>query len=385
MQTLVVALFWFSIAAMLTVYVAYPFLLWAIGCFRRRSVDKAPGVPTVSIVISAYNEEDHIGRTIENKLALDYPVERLEILVISDGSTDGTEKIVRSYAGNRVRLLVQPGRQGKTSALNRAVSEARGDIIVFSDANSIYDRSALRMLVENFADGRIGYVTGQMVYVDRQGSLIGQGCSAYMRYENALRSLETRVGSVVGVDGGIDAVRKDLYTPMSPELLPDFVLPLRVVEKGFRVVYEERALLKEETLTQSRDELRMRVRVILRSLHALWQMRGLFNPLHSRDALFSFQLFIHKVLRYWVGYLQVAALVCNALLLEGSRFYQLLFLLQLSFYGLAVSGAASKRWGERFTLARFAYYFCLLNYAALVASLKFLRGKQTVVWQPRKG
>jgi cellulose synthase/poly-beta-1,6-N-acetylglucosamine synthase-like glycosyltransferase len=385
MQTAVSALFWLSIAVIFLVYLAYPVVLWVLGRLRQRRVHKGPVFPTVSIVISAYNEEEHIGKTIENKLGLDYPEDRMELVVISDGSTDRTEEIVRKYVGKRVKLLIQPERQGKTVALNRAVAEARGEIVVFSDANSIYERSAVRMLVENFADEQVGYVTGQMVYVDRRGTLIGQGCSAYMRYENALRVLETRVGSVVGVDGGIDAVRRSLYEPMSPAVLPDFVLPLRVVERGFRVVYEDRALLKEDSLTQASDELKMRVRVILRSLHALWRMRVLFNPFRSRDAVFSFQLFVHKLLRYWVGFLQLAALICNAWLWDVSLLYRVLFLMQLVFYGLAVSGAGSKRWGERFMLARLAYYACLLNYAAVVASLKFLQRKQAVVWQPRKG
>jgi glycosyltransferase involved in cell wall biosynthesis len=260
----------------------------------------------------------------------------MEIIVVSDGSTDRTEEIVRSYEKDGVRLIVQHRRQGKTAALNKAVQAAAGDIIVFSDANSLYERDAVGYLVRNFSDPRVGYVTGKMVYVDQNGSLVGAGCSAYMRYENMLRTLETNVGSIVGVDGGIDAVRKSLYEPMPPDMLPDLVLPLSVVAKGFRVVYEEKALVKEDSLTEVNDEARMRVRVTLRSLHALWHMRQLFNP--RAGGLFSFQLFMHKLLRYSVGYFQLMLLANNIILLRAGNAYRVLFGLQLAFYTMALRG-----------------------------------------------
>src|SRR5581483_12214138 len=226
-------------------------------------------------------------------------------------------------------------------------------------------------------------VTGKMVYVDESGSVIGDGCSAYMKYENVLRTLETKVGSIVGVDGGIDAVRKSLYEPMEASLLPDFVLPLRVVEKGYRVVYNDRALLKEQTLKETTDELRMRMRVALRSFHALWHMKRLFNPF--RYGLFPVELFMHKLLRYMVGYLQLAAFVTNLILAPSSQVYSALFLGQIVFYGLAFGGLALKRSTVSLRVATYSYYICLLNWASSVAFFKFINGEKQIIWQPRKG
>ncbi|TFG48181.1 MAG: glycosyltransferase, partial [Gemmatimonadales bacterium] len=191
-----------------------------------RRVGKDPACqPRVTIIIAAFNEAEHIEATVRNKLAQDYPRDLLQILVVSDGSTDGTDEIVERIAAEetQLRLLKQTPRQGKTVAINGAVAEATGEILVFSDANSMYRPDALRMLMRNFADPEVGYVTGQMLYTNADGSLVGDGCTAYMRYENALRAIETRLGSVVGVDGAIDSVRRSLYRPMRPDQLPDFV------------------------------------------------------------------------------------------------------------------------------------------------------------------
>lgn len=374
--------FWLSIAGILTAYLVYPLALAALAAFRRRPVARGAEMPKVSILIAAHNEESSIEATLRNKLELDYPADRREIIVISDGSEDRTEEIVRSYSLRGVRLLVQTPRKGKTSALNMAVPQASGDVIVFSDANSIYRKDALRAIAANFADPAVGYVTGKMIYVDETGSVIGDGCSAYMKYENILRTFETRVGSVVGVDGGVDAVRKSLYEPMRPDLLPDFVLPLRVVDRGYRVVYEPGAVLMEQTLTDASDELRMRVRVILRSYHALWFMRRLLNPF--RSGLFSFQLFFHKVLRYLVGVLQITAVVSNAVLAVDSALYAGLLAAQAAFYALAAGGFLTRR-SKSLGMFRYPYYLCLLNGASLMALWKFLRGENIAVWKPRKG
>jgi cellulose synthase/poly-beta-1,6-N-acetylglucosamine synthase-like glycosyltransferase len=263
------------------------------------------------------------------------------------------------------------------------VADARGEIVMFSDANSLHDAAALKNLVRNFADPAVGYVTGKMVYVDESGSLIGSGCDAYMRYENVLRALETRAGSVVGVDGGVDAVRRSLYDPMAPDMLPDFVLPLRVAGKGFRVVYEESALLHEHALSDAGDESRMRVRVTLRSLHALWTMKRLFLPWVG--GFFSFQLLVHKLLRYAVGHFQVLILLANAALAVGNPFYRALFVLQSAFYLMAFAGHLLSRIGKSVSMCRYPYYFCLLNACAVIASWKFLKGEKKAVWQPRKG
>lgn len=376
-------LFYSALLLVLYSYLGYPLVAACLAGVLRRGVAKRPIEPQVSIVVAAYNERGAIAATIENKLALDYPAEKLEIIVVSDCSTDGTDAIVQGYASHGVRLLRQEPRAGKTSALNLAVPQARGEIIVFSDANSIYAPDALRRLVANFADCSVGYVTGSMVYINEQGTPVADGCGAYMRYENMLRDIESRLGSVVGVDGGIDAVRALLYRPMRADLLPDFVLPLRVVEQGYRVVYEPEALLCESSLKEDADEYRMRVRVSLRAFWALFEMRKLLNPL--KYPLFAWQLWSHKLLRYLCFLFLCLAYLSNALLWERGHLYQVIFLAQNLLYLNALGLRFLERIGISGRLLTFSRYFCLLNVAAAHACGKFLLGKKQVLWAPRKG
>ncbi len=372
-----------ALAALAYVYFGYPLLCALLAAARRRPVASAPGEPSVSILISARNEIRHIDATVRNKLALDYPADRLEVLVVSDGSDDGTDEAVAALADaepGRVRLLRQDPRAGKTAALNMAVGEARGEILVFSDANSLYAPDALRELVAVFADPEVGYATGRMVYRAADGSLTGEGCSAYMRYENLLRRLETGVGSIVGVDGGIDAVRAGLYRPMRPDQLPDLVLPLQVAGAGRRVVFAPKALLYEDALAVAGDEFRMRVRVSLRAWHGLKDMAGLLNPF--RHGVFSMQLFSHKWLRYLAPVIQAPLLIANLALLSEGGFWTILLACQGLFYLLAWAGHLARRRGMPSPLG-LPYYLCLVNAAAGVAFLRFLRGDRLVVWQPR--
>jgi cellulose synthase/poly-beta-1,6-N-acetylglucosamine synthase-like glycosyltransferase len=252
-------------------------------------------------------------------------------------------------------------------------------LIVFADANSIYRPDAIRMLARNFADPRVGYVTGRMIYVSADGSVVGDGCSAYMRYENRLRAAETRLGSIVGVDGGIDAVRTALYRPMRADQLPDFVLPLSVVGQGFRVVFEPEAYLTEETLAESSAELRMRIRVSLRALWALRSQVRLLNPFAY--PVFAWQLWSHKLLRYLSFIPLVAACVLNVALLTSGWMYGALFVGQVLFWLAAFAGSKHANW----PIARMAFYFLLLNVACAVALARYLRGEQQVIWQPRVG
>jgi cellulose synthase/poly-beta-1,6-N-acetylglucosamine synthase-like glycosyltransferase len=377
------SVFYISLFLIFYAYVGYPLIVGLYVAIRRKSVGKKQYTPPVSIVIAAYNEARSIADTIRNKLELDYPPEHLEIIVVSDGSTDGTDRIVKGFSGDKVKLLRQEPRAGKTSALNMAIPQARGEIIVFSDANSIYDSEALKALTANFADPEVGYVTGKMIYVNPDGTMIGDGCSAYMKYENFLRGAETALGSIVGVDGGIDAIRKSLYRPMNADQLPDFVQPLKVVEQGFRVVYEPGALLKEPALTNASDEYRMRVRVTLRAFWALRDMRRLLVP--GRNSLFSWQLWSHKVLRYLCFIPLLLLFVCNFALIGESPCFFWFFLLQSACYVVALAASSLNDRGVDLKIVTFIRYFALLNLACAHAFLKFLSGRKMVVWTPRKG
>jgi cellulose synthase/poly-beta-1,6-N-acetylglucosamine synthase-like glycosyltransferase len=381
------------------VYAGYPLLAWLLGGALDRRVQKAaPGThqPTVTVLIAAFNEARHIEATVRNKLAQNYPADRLNVIVVSDASDDGTDDLVRAIGGGRVRLIRQEPRAGKTSGLNLAMPHATGEIVVFSDANSLYAMDTVARLAECFADLDVGYVTGRMVYRAPDGSLTGEGCSLYMRYENQLRDWETKLGSIVGVDGGVDAMRRSLYRPMRADQLPDFVQPLRVREQGHRVVYEPEALLYEDALAATGDEYRMRVRVALRAFHALKDMAVLLDP--ARYGLFAWQLWSHKVLRYLAFLFMAGCLVAAWLLADraGTTFWRAAMVAQIGFYAAAVYGHLAGRGGRDGRggqngrggrgaprLAGLATYLCVLNLASAQAFWQFLRGRKQVIWKPR--
>ena len=365
------------------VYLGYPILVFLFSLVRDKAVKKGNFEPRVTILIAAYNEEDSIEETLKNKLDLNYPNEKLEIIVISDGSTDRTDEIVQQYVNKGVKLLKQEPRAGKTSALNMAVKLTESDILVFSDANSLYAPDTLIKLVQNFNDPNIGYVTGKMIYANPDGTTVGEGCTTYMRYENGIRSLETKLGSIVGVDGGIDAVRKSLYQPMNPDQLPDFVLPLKVVEQGYRVVYEPDAILKETSLKSSKDEYSMRVRISLRALWAMRDMRCLLT--FKAFKMFSWQLWSHKVIRYLCFVFIITTYLTNLVLWVDGSLYKFLFILQNVCYLGAVVSPVIKKCGYRLRLLHLMHYFVLINLASAHALLKFLLGQKQVIWTPRKG
>jgi cellulose synthase/poly-beta-1,6-N-acetylglucosamine synthase-like glycosyltransferase len=378
--------FWIALGLIAYIYVGYPAIAFLLARIRRRAVRKADVTPRVTVVISAFNEEQDIEGTVDNKLAQDYPAERLDVLVVSDGSSDRTDDIVRGLAqrsGGRVRLLRQEPRQGKTQALNLALRQVTAEIVVFADANSLYAPDAVRKLARNFADPEVGYVTGRMVYANPSGSGIGEGSGSYMSYENALRTWETGIGSIVGVDGGIDAARRELYVPMRADQLPDFVLPLTVVERGKRVVYEPGAVLREPALADAASEFQMRVRVALRALWALWDKRALLNP--ARRPLFAWQLASHKVLRYGAFLPLATLLACNVALAGRSAFYAAFMGLQLVLYAAAAAGHLLRRSPARAARLLAPYYFVILNAACALAFWKLLNGQRMALWKPRQG
>jgi cellulose synthase/poly-beta-1,6-N-acetylglucosamine synthase-like glycosyltransferase len=376
-------LFWLTFLTLAYIYAGYPALVYIGSRVFTRKVQKRPYEPTVTIIIAAYNERAHIGATLANKLALDYPKEKLQIIVVSDGSDDGTDEVAREFQKDGVVLLRQEPRNGKTAALNVAVGHALGELLVFSDANSLYEPTALRRLAENFADPRVGYVTGMLGYLNPDGSMTGDGCSIYMRYENFIRRCETLIGSIVGVNGGIDAVRRELYRPMKPDDLPDLVLPLQVASRGYRVVYEPSARLNEFANTNPESEYRMRVRVSLRALWTLAEMPGIMSI--RRQGFYAVQVFSHKVLRYLAFVFIIALFVFSALLLPAGPVYSVAFALQLAFIVTAAAGFIAERRHHPSRFFSVPYYFLLVNAAASHACWKFVKGERHRMWRPRLG
>jgi cellulose synthase/poly-beta-1,6-N-acetylglucosamine synthase-like glycosyltransferase len=371
-------------AAAAAVYplVGYPLVLQVIAALRPRPVARQAYVPKVTILIPAYNEEECIAATVENKLEQDYPRDQLQVIVVSDASTDGTDGIVARYAPQGVQLLSRATRQGKAAALNEAVRHAHGEILVFSDANSAFAPDAVRRLAENFADPRVGYVTGSLQYT-HAGNASGRGSSAYMRYENWLRRLESRVDSVIGVNGGVDAMRRGLYRDVPADQITDFVLPLQVIAAGFRVVFDERAHSRERANQEMGSEFRMRVRVALRALRGMIYARGALNV--TRTPVPAFCIVSHKILRY-LGFLFLgSALILNAVLVTHGVTFALLLLAQLFLYLCALLGLVRGLPRPLRALTALPTYFVMSNAAFAVAALRFARGDTLAVWKPRAG
>jgi glycosyltransferase involved in cell wall biosynthesis len=374
------AVFWISLFLLVYPYAGYPLLLALWGAVRARPIRREPIEPTVSVLVPAYNEADVIAATLGALLAQDYPKARLQILVVSDCSDDGTDDIVRSFADRGVELLRQPERGGKALGLNAAVRHARGEIVVFCDANARFAPGAVRSLAQNFADPRVGYVTGALT-VDDDGGVTG-GNNAYLRFEEALRGAETRVASVIGVNGGCDAIRRELYSDIPKELITDFVLPLRVIAAGRRVVFDPLAQSREDGNAELQSEFSMRVRVALRALQGLVHMRRLLNPLRHPSAAFC--IVSHKVVRYMAFVFLATALASNLALAVASPLYRVLLVLHLACYGLAACGLLGA--GRRLGLLAVAPAYLLMTYWAFaVASWRFLRGQTMATWKPRAG
>lgn len=378
MTLLLEILFWSAAASVGYVYAGYPLLLMAISSRRRvPDLERDGSLPPVTLIISVFNEERCIAAKLENCLELEYPKGLLEIIVVSDGSTDGTEAIVGRYADRRIRLLRMAERGGKTLGLNAAVENAGGEIVVFSDANAMYRPDTITALVRPFSDPKVGAVIGESGYVEPDSDA-GRSESLYWRYETAIKLLESRNGSVVGGDGAIYAVRHSLYRPMRADALSDFVNPLQVVQVGYRCVYEPRASSWEETAGGFNKEFRRKVRIVNRAWRALMSMKDLLNPL--RYGRFAWQLVSHKLLRWLVPFFLLTAFITNAFLLTDGAIYLATFTAQVLFYGFAACGALLRHRESLPWPLYIPYYFCLINLASARGILEAYRGKTYTTW-----
>ncbi|MBM3278498.1 MAG: glycosyltransferase family 2 protein [Candidatus Handelsmanbacteria bacterium] len=376
------ALFWVSVLGVGHTYLLYPLLLWLLTCWRRPpSYPELPEKPSLSLIISAYNEEAVIGEKIGNSLGLEYPPGKLQVIVVSDGSQDDTDQTVRQFGGRGVLLHRMDQRAGKTAAQNAGVRLATGEVLVFTDANSLYAPGALRELVRPFADPGVGCVCGELDYLNPGGEGAGKGEGFYWRYEQFLKKRESRLCSLVGANGSIYALRRGLFDELAPEIISDFVMPLRVWRKGFRVVYAPLARATEHSGKSFREEFRRRTRIIARSLHGLRTEAGVLNPFaHPGLAL---QVLSHKVLRWLVPVFLLCALFSSWVLCRQQP-YRALFAVQMVFYLLALAGNLAPRSLGRLGLFYIPAHFCAINLGALAGLLQFLAGNRYTVWQPIK-
>jgi cellulose synthase/poly-beta-1,6-N-acetylglucosamine synthase-like glycosyltransferase len=368
-----------GVALLIYTYAGYPLLMLLLSRIAANPVRKSDIAPRVSLIVTAYNEETAIARKIDHTLALDYPRDKLEIIVASDGSTDRTNEIVESYASSNVRLIRVAGRRGKTAAQNEAVRASQGEIVVFTDATTVLEKDVIRNLVRNFADPGVGCVGGELRYVNTSAAAVGSGAVSYWHYERALKKWESIASSLIGVSGCLYAVRKSIYRDMPPELMSDFAVAMETYQQGYRVAYEGQAVACETALSDPVLEFAMRVRVAIRSYTVLWRKRELLNPF--RHGIYAIQLLSHKVSRYAAPLYLLDVWIANAFLLEYVLL-QVFFAAQCAFYAVAMLGHWLIRHRLSVKLLAAPYYFVLANTAALVALARFIGGDRIVVWKP---
>jgi cellulose synthase/poly-beta-1,6-N-acetylglucosamine synthase-like glycosyltransferase len=370
--------FWLAGFVLFYVYAGYPLFLALIGLFVRRPRSDAGYTPRISVLIAAYNEEEAIERKIQQTLALEYPADQIEVLVLSDCSTDHTDEIVKAFPDSRVRLVRMPERRGKTFAQNIGVKEATGDVIIFSDATAIYHPKALLYLACNYQDDSVGAVSGRYQYFDPgEQSPTGLGSVAFWNYENMIKKMQSGIRTITGCCGCIYSVRTAAYTDLPADIISDLVQPLQAIRKGYRVVFEDRALAYEETTQSTGEEFSMRVRVVTRAMRGLLSVADLLKP--WKFAWPAFQLWSHKIMRWMVPLFLIAIFAANLALIDF-RFYRFTLAMQLFFYAAALLNMLlplHRQWKP----LGIPLFFCTLNAAALVSMLEICRGRKYVTWQ----
>ena len=373
--------FWFCAALLAYIYIGYPALVGILAKLFPQPAGSPDGEePSVSIIISAYNEAPVIAAKIENSLALEFPAERLEVIVVSDCSDDGTDEIVRNCAGLGVRLVRQNQRLGKSAALNYAVPQARGSILVFSDANALYQPDAIRHLVRHFSDPKVGYVVGNARYYKKSiESASAESEGLYWKLETYLKKKESAFESVVGGDGAIYAIRRELFSPLRSTDINDFMNPLQIVDRGYRGLFEPAAISYEDTAESFEKEYRRKVRIVSRSFNALRRVPGILNPF--RNPRHWFLLISHKLLR-WLAPFFLLIFLTASLFLWRFPLYRAALLLQLVFYAGATAAWLIPATRSVWKPMSLAYYFCLVNMASLIGCIKCFRGKLSATWTP---
>lgn len=376
-------LVWFtlSLAALVYIYALYPILLALLVRLRgARAVHKQPVTPSITVVVSAFNEAAVIARKLENTLALDYPPERPRVVVVSDASNDGTDEIVRAVRDERVQLVQMARRRGKTAGLNHVLPTLWTDVVVFTDANVMYERMALRQLAANFADPQVGCVTGETRYLESGHGAADAGERTYWSYETRIKALESALGSTVGGDGAIYAIRRSLWRALPDDSISDFLNPIQIVLSGWRAVFEPGAVCFEETAGATAIEYRRRVRIVSRSWRAVFQARGALNPMNN--GLFTWCLVSHKVLRWFSGLFVgvVVAVGTTALARAAIGAPALAGASMLALTALAIASPLLRR------LIAITGYFCVVYSASLVGIVKGSIGQVSGVWStPREG
>ena len=377
-------IFWISVGAVLYTYLGYPCLLLLCHPFLRRQASRAEDSfrPTVSIILAAYNEESCIREKLENCLRLDYPRDRLEILVGSDASEDGTNSIAAEFSERGVRLFAYQERSGKMAVVNRLVAEATGEICVFSDISELFDRDVILKLVQHFADAQIGAVTGNHIY-DAEQSGMGVGTRFYWSFQRLLQSIESRLYTICMCDGTIYAARRQIYVPPADNTINDDVaVPLGIILQGKRVIFEASAVARGKVLQQTRRFFRQKIRSQSGKYQIFFRFLRMLLPWPPA----RFWIYLsHSVLPVLVPWFLLLAIVFNAVLFAShptlSGFYGVLLLVQGGFYFLAALGLVADYFRCYIPLTAIPFYFVTANIGSIFGFFAYLAGAQSAAWR----
>jgi glycosyltransferase involved in cell wall biosynthesis len=373
--------FWSSLTFIFYAYFGYPLLLALVGIFRHPGIYKGKITPMVSFIITAFNEEERIKDKIENTLKQNYPKDKLEIIAASDCSTDSTDEIIKSYQSQGIRLVRATKRKGKENAQKYAIDTASGDILIFSDVATILEPDGISRIVSNFNDPSVGCVSSVDRFIGADGKISGEG--AYVRYEMLLRSLETKVNTLVGLSGSFFAARKEVCRNWAVDLQSDFNTVLNSVKLGLRGVSDPESIGYYKNIADERKEYDRKVRTVLRGISVFMKSLPLLNPLKYR--LFSWQLFSHKLCRWLVPFAMIILFISNWILvfLSGSKIYALFLIVQILFYIIAFYGSVSKTYANK-PLIKLPMFFVAVNMSILVAWFKYFSGDRLTLWEPSK-
>jgi cellulose synthase/poly-beta-1,6-N-acetylglucosamine synthase-like glycosyltransferase len=384
MTQLALSLFWSGILIILYTYLGYGvviFILSKIKKYKTPNNLKTSELPEVTLIIAAYNEEQFIVNKITNTLSLDYPAHKLSVFFVTDGSSDATPEIVRKFSN--VTLFHEPQRKGKIHAVNRVMRFVKTPIVIFCDANTFLNKEAIKNIVRHYADKKVGGVAGEKrIYKKAEDNASGAGEGLYWKYESFLKKKDSEVYSVVGAAGELFSVRTELFEePAENIIIEDFYLSLSIAAKGYRFVYEPEACATETASASVGEEWKRKVRISAGGFQAMVKLSHLLNPF--KYGMLSFQYISHRVLRWTLAPLSLPIVLLSNIWLaaQGSGFYQLALLAQTGFYLLAFLGFLNRNKNVSIKGFFVPYYFCVMNFSVYAGLVRYLKGKQSVVWE----
>jgi len=374
-------IFWSALFLILHTYCFYPLVVWMLSLFFPAKWRKEERFfPSVSMLISAYNEEKVIEQKLQNCLALAYPRNKFEVLIGSDGSTDRTCEIARRFQNDHIHLFEFSERGGKASVLNRLAAQAHGDILIFSDANTMYQPEAIQKMVRHLNDPTVGGVCGRLILLDAAPHHLSNEEGVYWRYETYIKMLEGRLGNVIGANGGIYAIRRELYLPLPTHkrISDDLAIALNVIKHRLKMVYEENAVAIEYLTGDANREFPRRITVAGGAFHTLSALIPLLNPLRGFAA---FALWSHKIIRWFVPFFVILAFVLNIILLGRSDVYWIPLIVQSAVYLCALLGLIGRFVNIHVRLFSLCYYFVMMHVALFIGFFKFVFGLYRPTWQ----